>query len=77
MGNIMGNHYSSIKDRIGIKEILEPRDSDEETQEVFCKLRPKSPFKFRDLIRSNFDSKKFNRMVGLDDYDLNHEQIKD
>ena len=41
--------------------------SDEETEQIFKKLRPQSPYKFKELIRNDFDPKKFNRMLGKAD----------
>jgi hypothetical protein len=35
MFDIMGNHYDNIKETIGIKQIFEATDSDEETDMIF------------------------------------------
>jgi len=40
MFKIMGNHYENIKDQVGIRQVFEATDSDEETDQVFAKLRP-------------------------------------
>lgn len=77
MYEIMGAHYERIKENIGLKEAFENSDSDEETEKIFQKFRPQSPYKFKDLIKNNFDPKKFNRMIGKPDKKLDHEQVKD
>lgn len=60
----MSTHYDNMKDQIGIREIFESTDSDEETEKIFNKLRPQSPYKFKDLIKGNINPNKFSRMVG-------------
>ena len=73
----MGAHYERIKESIGLKDMFDNSDSDGETEKIFSKLRPQSPFRFKDLIKNNFDPKKFNRMIGKADKRLSHEQVKD
>eukprot|EP00347_Sterkiella_histriomuscorum_P018862 403343887 len=77
MYDIMGQHYENIKDHLGLKEAFENSDEDEQTEEIFKKLRPQSPYKFKELVRNQFDPKKFNRMMGKADKKLDHEQVKD
>lgn len=36
----MGDHYDHIKDQIGLKEAFEATESDEETENIFSRLRP-------------------------------------
>lgn len=67
MYEIMGMHYDTMKNALGIKEAFGDSDSDGETEKIFQKLRPQSPYKFKDLIRNKFDPKKFNRMMGRGD----------
>ncbi len=77
MYEIMGTHYDTIKQHLGIKEAFDNSDSDGETEKIFSKLRPQSPYKFKDLIRNKFDPKKFNRMMGKGEKKMDHEQVKD
>jgi hypothetical protein len=56
-----------MKDQIGLKEAFETTESDDETEQIFARLRPQSPYKFKQLIRNEFDPKKFNRMMGNSD----------
>ena len=77
MYEIMGTHYDNIKDHLGIKEAFDNSDSDGETEKIFSKLRPQSPYKFKDLIKNNFDPKTFNRMMGKAEKKLDQEQVKD
>lgn len=73
MYEIMGSHYDHMKDQVGLKEVFDNSDSDEQTEEIFKKLRPQSPYKFKELIKNQFDPKKFNRMIGKSEKKLNHE----
>lgn len=50
MYEIMGAHYENMKEHLGLREAFENSDNDEETEEVFRKLRPQSPYKFKQLI---------------------------
>lgn len=50
MYEIMGTHYDKMKDNIGLNEILENNDSDRETEQAFTMLRPRSPYKLKELI---------------------------
>lgn len=40
MYEIMGQHYNNIKEHIGLKEAFDNTDSDDNTEEIFKKLRP-------------------------------------
>ena len=51
-------------------EVFESSESDGETEAIFKKLRPTSPYKFKELVRSSFDPKHFNRMIGKPDNKL-------
>lgn len=73
----MGTHYENMKEHLGLREAFENSDNDDETEEVFRKLRPQSPYKFKQLIQNDFDPKKFNRFMGRADKKLDHEQVKD
>ena len=77
MYEIMGAHYDTMKNTLGIREAFGDSDSDGETEKIFQKLRPQSPYKFKDLVRNKFDPKKFNRMMGKGDKKMDHEQVKD
>jgi len=64
LSSTMINHFEKIKETIGIRDVLDPKEEDLHTQEIFEKLRPYSPFRFRQLIRNEFDPKEFNEMLG-------------
>jgi len=66
-----------MKEHIGIKEAFDNSDSDGETEVIFKKLRPQSPYRFKELIKGNFDPKKFTRQMGRADQPLDHDQVKD
>ena len=69
----MSTHYDNLKTQVGLREAFETTDSDDETEKIFNKLRPQSPYKFKDLIKNNFDPKKFNRMMGKADQKMDKE----
>lgn len=51
MYDIMGKHYDQIKEEVGLKDAFEKSDEEEEqTEAIFKKLRPKSKYKFSDVI---------------------------
>ena len=58
----MGNHYDYLKRQVGLKDVFDESESDEETEKIFKKLRPTSPYKFKQLMKNEFDPKKFNRL---------------
>jgi len=36
----MSAHYDNLKDQVGLKEAFDNTESDEETEQIFKKLRP-------------------------------------
>ena len=77
MFNIMGNHYENIKESVGIRQVFEAQDTDDETDLVFQKLRPQSPYKFRELVRNEFDEGKYTKMVGANEGSFSKNQVKE
>lgn len=67
MYEIMTKHYENLKTSVGLREAFDEGDSEEETEQIFNKLRPSSPYKFKELIQNKFDPKKFNRLIGKPD----------
>ena len=65
MHEIMNDHYNLMKEKVGIQSVIDTSESDEETEKIFKKLRPQSPYKMRDLIRNDFDPRQYNRKIGL------------
>ena len=58
MFDIMSVHYNNIKDQVGLKEVFDTTESDDETDKIFQKLRPQSPYKFKELIKTNLTPKR-------------------
>lgn len=77
MFEIMSVHYTKLKDQVGLRDVFDSSQSDEETEKIFHKLRPQSPYKFKELIKNDFDPKKFNRMLGKADARMSQQQVKD
>ena len=47
----MGEHYEKMKEEVGLKDVFEKSDDEEEqTEAIFRKLRPHSKYKFSDVL---------------------------
>ena len=60
-----------------MKEAFDNTESDEETEQIFKKLRPQSPYKFKDLIKGSFDPLQFARQQGDTQQKMSKAQVKD
>ena len=49
----MDEQYQKVRDKVEIQKIMEPSDSDEETQNAYQQLRPDSKKSFKDVIGLN------------------------
>jgi hypothetical protein len=63
MFDIMGVHYDRLKETIGLNEIFDKNDNENETEEAFANLRPNSPFKLKELLNNKFDPKKYHPLI--------------
>lgn len=50
MHDLMNQHYEQVKEEIGIMDALNDSDHNEQSDQVFAKLRPSSPYKFKELL---------------------------
>jgi hypothetical protein len=66
MYDIMGQHYDRIKEEVGLKDVAENSDDEEEmTEAIYKRLRPQSQYKFSKVLEySDRDPKRANRMMG-------------
>ena len=67
MFEIMNTHYNQLKEHVGLKDVLNESEDDHQSEQIFAKLRPTSPYKLSDLLsKKEIDAKKF----------IKHEKLK-
>ena len=50
MFEIMNSHYAQLKQNVGLSDALNESEDDWQSEQVFAKLRPASPYRLSELL---------------------------